>query len=76
MRPFAISWVEGRLFLVEVENLADDEITGRTGEGMLLHVLVANLGARDDLRTARDANYGVANCHTNKAIISPGRTCN
>ena len=69
VRLFPISWVtelEGRLFLVEVEDLADDDTTGRTGEGMLLHVLVANLSARDDLRIARNANNRSANCYTEK----------
>src|SRR5690242_9138858 len=41
---------------------------------MLLHVLVANLGARDDLRIARDANDMVANRHTDKFNCPKGRT--
>ena len=67
IRPLPVLRVtefEGYLFLIEVEDKGDDDTTGRTGEGMLLHVLVANLGARDDLRIARDANNRVANRHT------------
>src|ERR1700687_1847285 len=77
IRPFPVLRVtefEGRVFLVEVEDIGDDDTTGRTGEGMLLHVLVANLGTRDDLRIARDANDRVANCHTENSIVSRGRT--
>jgi hypothetical protein len=32
-----------------------------------------NVGARDDLRIARDASDRVANCHTEKFIVSRGR---
>ena len=77
IRPFPILRVtefEGRIFLVEVQDIGDNDTTGRTGEGMLPHVLMTNLGARDDLRMARDANDRVANCHTEKFNYLKGQS--
>jgi hypothetical protein len=76
LRPFPVlrgTEFEGAVFLVEVEDVGDDDTTGRTGEGMLLHVFVADLRARDDLRTARDANNRIANRHIETLIISSDR---
>jgi len=50
--PFPVLRVtefEGRLPLVEVEDIGDNDTTRRAGEGMLLHVLMTNLSTRDDL---------------------------
>lgn len=55
--PFSGAWnLKGRFLLVEVEDTGDDTTTGRTGEGLLLHVPAANRSARDNFRAARDAN--------------------
>ena len=75
VRPLAvlgIAELEAPLLLVEVHDVSDHHAASGTGEGMLLHVLVADLRARDDLRIAGDTDDRAANCHREISIVSTG----